>query len=114
MPPVAQRPSTPKEVRRFPEERLLRITWNDGHVSDYPWAYVRGWCPCAACQGHGNEKRYVHAAPSDVTSIAVVGNYALSIVWSDGHDSGIYSYRYLRELCSCPACREAQAAEKPE
>jgi len=35
----------------------------------------------------------------------VVGNYALSIIWGDGHDTGIYSYRWLRQLCACPTCR---------
>ncbi|HVM98062.1 MAG TPA: DUF971 domain-containing protein [Candidatus Acidoferrales bacterium] len=96
--------TSPKEVRRLTEERSLRITWGDGHVSELPWTYLRGWCPCAGCQGHGNEKRFVHAPPSDLSGIAVVGNYALSLTWSDGHDTGIYSYRYLRDLCACEDC----------
>ena len=105
---TASRPIAPTEVRRIGEQRLLRITWNDGHVSDYPWTYLRGWCPCAGCQGHGGERRYIHAPASDLASISVVGNYALSIVWSDGHDTGIYSYRYLRDLCACETCKPPQ------
>ncbi len=97
----------PSEVRRVADERRLVITWNDGHVSDFPYAYIRGWCPCATCQGHGNEKRFVHAPECELTNIAVVGTYALSLTWSDGHDTGIYSYRYLRELCPCPQCAVA-------
>jgi DUF971 family protein len=87
------------------EERRLRITWSDGHVGDYPWAYLRGWCPCAMCQGHGGERRYIHAENSDLMRISVVGNYALQLVWGDGHETGIYSYRYLRDICPCPTCR---------
>jgi DUF971 family protein len=95
---------TPVEVRRVRDEQRLVITWSDGHVSGFPYAYIRGWCPCATCQGHGNEKRYIHADNTDLVNIAVVGNYALSLAWGDGHDTGIYSYRYLRELCPCEKC----------
>lgn len=94
----------PTEVRRGVSDRVMRIVWDDDHQSEYPWAYLRGWCPCAACQGHGNEKRYVHAPTSDLASLSVVGNYALSLVWSDGHETGIYSYRHLRQLCHCSKC----------
>jgi DUF971 family protein len=99
------RRSHPVEVRRMAEEHLVRITWNDSHVSEYPFAYLRGWCPCAACQGHGNEPRYIHAQNTDLVKIGVVGNYALSLTWGDGHDTGIYSYRWLRDLCACPTCQ---------
>jgi DUF971 family protein len=98
------RPPYPEEVRRLPEERRLRITWSDAHVSDYPFAYLRGWCPCAGCQGHGGEKRYVHAPNTDLATIAPIGRYALGFVWGDGHETGIYSYGYLRELCPCERC----------
>jgi DUF971 family protein len=103
-PDLARRPPTPVEVRRIAEEKLVRITWTDGHVSDLPFAYLRGWCPCAGCQGHGGEKRYVHAENTDLDAVAVVGKYALQLRWGDGHETGIYSYRYLRELCACPEC----------
>jgi DUF971 family protein len=99
------RPPHPIEVRRLADEKLVRITWSDGHESEYPYAYLRGWCPCAACQGHGTERRYVHAADDALVHIGVVGKYALSLAWGDGHDTGIYSYRYLRELCPCGACQ---------
>ena len=98
------RPPYPEEVRRLADERRLRIVWSDGHVSDYPWAYLRGWCPCAGCQGHGGDKRYIHAENTDLTGITPVGRYALSFVWGDGHETGIYSYAYLRQLCPCAGC----------
>jgi DUF971 family protein len=101
----------PREVRRVSEAQVLRITWRDGHESEYPFAYLRGWCPCAACQGHGNENRYVHGGSAELVRVGVVGNYALSFVWGDGHDTGIYAYRYLRELCACAACHPSGRAE---
>lgn len=100
--------SYPTEVRRQATDRGMRVTWSDGHISDYPWNYLRGWCPCASCQGHGGDKRYVHTDNPELVNITVVGKYALSLVWADGHDSGIYSYRYLRTLCACTPCTEAR------
>ena len=67
----------PVEVRRDGTARTVHITWSDGHVSAYPFAYLRGWCPCAGCQGHGGERRFVHG-PSDLERIGLVGRYALN------------------------------------
>ena len=100
----AGRPAVPAEVRRLAEARTVRIRWTDGHVSAYPFAYLRGWCPCAACQGHGNAPHFVEAENTDLAHVAVVGKYALGLTWGDGHDTGIYSYRWLRQLCRCAAC----------
>jgi len=93
------------EVQRAVEDKLVRIAWSDGHNSEYPFPYLRGWCPCAECQGHGGELRFVETPRADLTRITVVGRYALNLVWADGHDTGLYTYRYLRELCPCNTCR---------
>lgn len=92
----------PIEVRRLPDQRKLRIEWSDGHHSEYDWRELRGWCPCALCQGHAGERRFVEGAPDDLEGIDLVGNYALNLRWP-GHTTGIYTYEYLRELCPC--CR---------
>jgi DUF971 family protein len=94
------------EARRLPAEGRLRLTWSDGHVGEYDYAYLRGWCPCAGCQGHSGLKIHFHRPPGPVTaeSIKPVGNYAISIAWSDGHGTGIYRFDFLRELCPCAAC----------
>ncbi len=104
----------PIEIRRLADQGRLHISWSDAHESDYPLAYLRGWCPCAACQGHGGDRRYIHAENVELKNVAVVGKYALSLSWGDGHDTGIYSYRYLRELCPCcvPAASEPSDTEK--
>lgn len=99
------------EARRQPEERLLRLTWNDGHAAEYPYDYLRGWCPCAGCQGHSGRIRYQPPAkPVEVASIKPVGNYAISLAFSDGHGTGIYRYEFLRAICPCGRCGEPPEA----
>ena len=93
------------EIRRLPEERRFRMTWSDGHVAEMPYDYVRGWCPCAACQGHGGPiEHHPPRRPVDAVAIEPVGNYAISIAWSDRHATGIYRFDFLRDVCPCPAC----------
>lgn len=88
------------EVRRLPDERRLRLTWSDGHVLEHDYSFLRGWCPCAGCQGHDTLKLRFHPpdAPVEPETIQPVGNYAISILWSDGHGTGIYRFDYLRRL----------------
>jgi DUF971 family protein len=91
----------PREVRREAGGPKVRIEWSDGHISEYPWPYLRGWCPCAGCQGHGTERRFRTGGSTELLQVFAVGRYALGFHWADGHATGIYSYRYLRELCPC-------------
>jgi DUF971 family protein len=92
----------------------VRITWTDGHVSEYPLDYLRGWCPCAQCQGHGGDRRFVHAADPTLTSWEPVGRYAITFRWRDGHATGIYSHAYLRELCACARCLASRDRPRPD
>lgn len=103
------------EIRRQPETGTFRLTWSDGHSGDVPYDLVRGYCPCAGCQGHGNGVITFIAPtkPTKPTSIAPVGNYAVSIAWSDGHATGIYRFDYLRAMCPCPACNDLQPGTEP-
>lgn len=94
----------PTEIRHLREEGRVRITWSDDHIGDYDYAYLRGWCPCALCQGHGNDIRFVRAVEPRLQGIEAVGRYAVNLTWTDGHETGIYSWAYLRELCPCAAC----------
>ena len=100
------------EVKRLPAELKIRMTWNDGHSADFPNDYLRGYCPCAGCQGHsaGPVQFRPPAQPVTAVEIQPVGNYAISIQWSDGHATGIYRFAFLREICPCEECRVAAEA----
>lgn len=82
--------------------KLVKITWSDGKQSAVSFKDLRFYCPCANCVDENSgqrkiKKESIHdsVAPS---RIQTVGNYALGIHFSDGHNTGIYSYDYLRRL----------------
>ena len=104
--------SIPVEIHHMREKGAVRITWDDGHIGDYPRAYLRGYCPCALCQGHGSELKFVAAPDVKLTEITTVGNYALQLAWEDGHNTGIYTFDYLRSLCLCAECKEPENSLK--
>jgi len=95
----------PTEINHSKAEGIVRIRWDDGHLGDYPEKYLRGYCPCALCQGHGAGGKFISAPDAKLIDIRAVGNYAIEFRWQDGHSTGIYSYDYLRALCPCSACR---------
>ncbi len=96
----------PTEVHLREAEGRLNITWSDGSTSEYSLAYLRGWCPCAGCQGHfQNEMTFVTDASTTLTNVEPIGGYAMRPVWADGHKSGIFSFQYLRELAVAPPPR---------
>ena len=88
----------PRLIVPIEEESVLQILWDDDDLSRYPFEYLRGWCPCAACQGHGTERHFVAVKNPKLASISMVGRYALSPRWDDGHETGIYTFEYLRNL----------------
>jgi DUF971 family protein len=92
--------SQPRVIVKSDPARLA-IEWSDGHKTVYTTAKLRGLCPCARCVSETTGRR-VHdpmSVPADLThsSVRLVGNYAVSIVFADGHDTGIYSYQFLRD-----------------
>jgi DUF971 family protein len=102
--------AAPLEIRRL-GAHAIRIAWADGHASEYPNAYLRERCPCAECRERDRVTLPVRGqAELYPVQIGVVGRYALSIQWSDGHDAGIYAYATLRALCPCDQCRPADGA----
>lgn len=98
--------------RRKPETirigEKLYILWRDGHESNYSFFMLRDSCPCAECVDEltGEKRLESSSLPSDIRirKSDYVGNYALRIHWSDGHNTGIYSFRHLRKLCPCATC----------
>jgi DUF971 family protein len=82
----------------------LRISWNDGGTSEYTVLSLRSGCPCAVCVNEWTGEKMLDESklPKDVHPIELksVGRYAMAILWSDGHKTGIYSYDYLKNLGS--------------
>ena len=97
MPAVPPYPE-PLEVRHEKGARRLVVSWDDGHESVYPLDYLRSWCPCAGCQGHAPNARYLDLEGHDLVHIEGVGNYAVAPTWEDGHSTGIYSFERLRAM----------------
>lgn len=88
----------PTHVKAPHGASTLEITWGDGHRSALPHELLRGYCPCASCQGHSGTIKFQSGGNLEIRELAQVGNYALSFSWGDAHDAGIYSFRYLRSL----------------
>ena len=108
--------TTAVKVRSPRGATVTEIDWADGHKGIYPHTILRGYCPCAGCQGHSGTIAFVATSGPqlELEEIEPVGNYALRFQWFDGHGSGLYSYAYLRSLCHCPACHpEGAGGEHP-
>lgn len=90
----------------------LHMVWSDGHRSRFALTYLRGWCPCARCQGHFTEKKVFIPSPNvRLLDVQPVGNYAFQPSWSDGHTTGIYAFDYLREIDAAPPSEGPTNAE---
>ena len=105
--------SRPKAITNIQSERLIEFTWADGHVSAIPWATLRGWCPCAMCQGHGSGLEFHAKAEASLSDAQEVGHYAVAFSWTDDHNEGIYRWDLLRRLCPCSECGGPPTSMKP-
>lgn len=79
---------------------MLAIEWEDGVVSRVPHAVLREWCRCASCvyARRGGQNLKQRASGVMLTEIKPVADKGLNLVFSDGHDRGIFPWQYLREL----------------
>jgi DUF971 family protein len=78
--------------------RVLELGWKDGATQRIPHSILRGYCPCASCQGHGGTIHFIAGGDLDLREIEPVGNYAVCFTWGDQHAAGLYSFEYLRRL----------------
>lgn len=113
-------PSTEPEHIAISKSKGIKIDWKDRHHSEYSLAYLRDECPCASCTGaHGTEpQKSNYGAPPNpfqmytpvlkMLSVEPIGEYAVRIDWSDGHNTGIYSFDHFRKICPCEKCRKAR------
>jgi DUF971 family protein len=105
----------PEEIEVDREKGELRVKWNDGHAGFSRFVTLRWNCPCASCRGEmGTPGRldFINSLGPDETRmehLEAVGLYALKPVWKDGHETGLYTYEHLRDLCQCAQCM----AERP-
>ena len=93
----------------------FKIEWYDGHESTFALDYLRKECPCANCQNERAEEAEnpnpfkvlsgTVVAKAEALNMEAVGNYALKFDWNDDHNSGIYTFQYLRNLCPCEECK---------
>ena len=96
----------------------------DGHLSEYTFPFLRDACPCAMCNDEREKTGRrpgdpVKPAPGELpmfkaaakpTSADPVGKYAIKFKWNDGHELGIYSWNWLREICPCEECQRERKA----
>ncbi len=90
----------PKEIRLDRAAGRLDVMFDDGAHFELPLEYLRVESPSAEVQGHGAGQKHVVAGKRGVgvTRVEPVGNYAVLLVFDDGHDTGIFSWDYLYEL----------------
>jgi len=98
---------TPTKLQ-FKRDEHLTITWSDGVTHVLPVELLRRRCPCAACRDvrdtlDRSRLAIVKSTGSEklaAINVEAVGNYAIRIGWSDGHETGIYSFRHLYEIAT--------------
>jgi len=91
---------TPTEIRYDKESRTLTLTYTDGKSWDYTAEFLRVYSPSAEVRGHAPGEEVLQVGKEDVAieKIDPVGNYAVSLKFDDGHDTGIYSWDWLHTL----------------
>jgi DUF971 family protein len=94
----------PTEIRAPRGTSTMEIDFEDGHTGIYPHRVLRGFCPCAVCQGHSSPIKFRPGGSEELVEIDEVGDYAIRLTWQDGHGTGIFSFPFLRALCSCSEC----------
>ena len=91
---------TPQSLTVHEKSHVLEVAFSDGAVFRIPFELMRVYSPSAEVQGHGPGQGVLQTGKRDVKLVGVepVGNYAVKPTFSDGHDSGIFTWAYLYEL----------------
>lgn len=90
----------PTDIKLHQQSRILELVYESGERFELSCEFLRVYTPSAEARGHGPGQETLQTGKRDVTILAIepVGNYALKLVFSDGHDSGIYSWDLLYNL----------------
>lgn len=90
----------PTQIRLWKVARLVTLEYADGSSFDLPFEYLRVYSPSAEVKGHGPGQETLQVGKENVqlTAIEPVGQYAVRLIFDDGHDTGLYTWNYLYEL----------------
>ena len=102
--------TTPARIHADRAAGTLELEWQDGHRTVYSSHDLRWLCPCAFCRGEAGLPGWLDTSPTltpeqtQLVDVHLVGNYAIAPTWGDGHHTGYYPFRLLRDRCSCAEC----------
>lgn len=92
----------PTQIQPYSPTEML-LGWSNQESYVLPYVELRFYCPCAGCVDEHTGRRILERSSIQpeirATDVRLVGRYAVAITWSDGHDTGMYHYDRLRELC---------------
>lgn len=90
----------PTEIKLHQKSRMLEVAFSDGQRFELPCEFLRVYSPSAEVRGHGPGQEVLQVGKKNVeiTDVQPVGSYAVKLVFSDGHDSGLFSWDYLHDL----------------
>lgn len=90
----------PTEIKLHQQSKMLEVAFNDGSRFELPCEYLRVFSPSAEVRGHGPGQEVLQVGKKnvDIKNIEPVGQYAVVLEFSDGHNSGIYSWDYLYDI----------------
>ena len=90
----------PTNIKSRTRSRVLEVSFDDGSVFELPFEYLRVYSPSAEVRGHGPGQEQLQLGKHEVgiSKVEPVGNYAVRLVFDDGHDTGLYTWAYLYEL----------------
>lgn len=90
----------PTEIKLHQKSRMLEIAFSDGQRFELPCEFLRIYSPSAEVRGHGPGQEVLQVGKKNVeiTDVQPVGSYAVQLVFSDGHDSGLYSWDYRKSV----------------
>jgi DUF971 family protein len=93
-------PPVPTEIKLRTRSRVLEVSFDSGERFELPFEYLRVYSPSAEVKGHGPGQETLVLAKETVgiRDVEPVGQYAVRLVFDDGHDSGLYAWKYLYEL----------------
>jgi DUF971 family protein len=113
----APTPVVPVRIHQDRGAGTLELEWQDGHQSVFAATPLRWLCPCAFCRGEAGLPGWLDTRPTltdeqiRLVDLHLIGSYALAPEWADGHHTGYYPFRLLRDRCPCAECSARRSAE---